>query len=63
MPGLAVVAVPPPGAVTAKSSSPTFLTASLKVTRNVRLFAFVSSAEGDWRSIMLTVGAVVSDDT
>ena len=56
----AVVAVPPPGAVTAKSVVPTFSTASLNVTRNVSVSAFVSSAAGDWRSIRLTLGAVLS---
>ena len=44
----------------AKSASPTSFTSSLKVTRHVRVSAWVGEVVGVWRSIAVTRGAVVS---
>ena len=46
--------------LTAKSAASTFATASLNVTRQVRLSAFVGDVAGSWRAIDVTAGAVVS---
>ena len=46
--------------VTMKSAGSTFSTASLKVTRQVRLSELVGDEVGSWRVIDVTVGAVVS---
>ena len=46
--------------VIAKSASPMSFTFSLKVTRHVRVFALVGEVVGSWRTIEVTVGAVVS---
>ena len=46
--------------LTAKSAASTFETASLNVTRQVRLFALVGEDVGVWRTMDVTRGAVVS---
>ena len=46
--------------LTAKSVASTFSTASLNVTRQVRLSALVGEDVGSWRTMDVTVGAVVS---
>ena len=46
--------------VIAKSASPMSFTFSLKVTRHVRVSALVGEVVGSWRTIEVTVGAVVS---
>ena len=54
---VAVVAVVP---AMAKSAAFTFFTFSLNVTRQVRLSTFVGEDVGSWRTMDVTVGAVVS---
>ena len=46
--------------LTVKSAVPTLRTSSLKDTRQVTLSASVGEADGVWRAIEVTVGAVLS---